>query len=292
VKPWSVLGVLSDYWTQRHGLPPARVVAWTGDNPSSLIGTGVVTTKRRVISLGTSDTVFGLLAEAPAISSHSGHVFGAPTGGYLGLTCFQNGGLARERVRDAFGLDWDGFADALRETRPGNGGRVMLPWFQPEITPPVPRPGVRRYGLDPDDARANVRAVIEAQMLALARHGGWMNGPVQAIHATGGGAASNQILQVMADVHDADVHPVEAGASAALGAALRAFHGDLMASGTPSAWEEVIAGLAEPAADAVVRPDPDTVRVYRALAEAHAACEAHALGNGADPTPLLERFRT
>ena len=32
----------------------------------------------------------------------------------MALTCFANGSLARERVRDSHGLDWDGFAAALR----------------------------------------------------------------------------------------------------------------------------------------------------------------------------------
>ena len=77
----------------------------------------------------------------------TGHVFGAPTGDYMGLTCFKNGSLARERIRDAFGLSWDSFSEALRRTPPGNGGRILLPWFEPEITPPVPTPGVHRYGL-------------------------------------------------------------------------------------------------------------------------------------------------
>jgi xylulokinase len=291
VEPWSVIGRLSGYWTGRYGLPPAKVVAWTGDNPSSLIGAGVVTPARRVISLGTSDTVFGLIAEPRVDPSGSSHVFGAPTGAYMTLTCFQNGGLARERVRDACGLSWDGFSRILRDTPPGNGGRLMLPWFDPEITPPVREPGVRRYGLDADDASGNVRGVIEAQMMALALHSAWTETRVEAIHATGGGAGNREILQVMADVHDADVYRLEVGESAALGAALRAYHGDAVDAGRAITWEEVVAGIAEPRPETVVRPDPRAVLVYHALKTAYSACEAHALGAGPDPTPLLERLR-
>ena len=39
---WTIVGPLARYWQDRYGLPPALVVAWTGDNPSSLVGTGVV----------------------------------------------------------------------------------------------------------------------------------------------------------------------------------------------------------------------------------------------------------
>src|SRR5256886_13664849 len=119
----------------------------------------------------------------------------------MALVCFKNGSLARERVRDAYGLEWHGFSRLLRDTPPGNRGAIMLPWFEPEVTPPVLEAGVRRYGLDAGDAAANVRAVIEAQMLATARHAGWMGERVVAIHATGGAAQNRAILQVMADVH-------------------------------------------------------------------------------------------
>ncbi|HEV8263551.1 MAG TPA: FGGY-family carbohydrate kinase [Gemmatimonadales bacterium] len=286
VPPWSVIGRLARYWVERYGLPPADVVAWTGDNPSSLVGVGLVNRGRVAISLGTSDTVFGLM-NAPQIDASGngvGHLFGAPTGDYMALVCFKNGSLARERVRDAYGLDWDGFARALRDTPPGNRGAIMLPWFEAEITPPVLAPGVRRYGLDAADAAANVRAVIEAQMMATARHAGWIGERIVAIHATGGAARNRDILQVMADVHDADVYQLEVGEAAALGAALRAFHGDELARGRPVSWEDVVAGFVEPAAH--LQPDPRNVAIYTELKQVYAACEAHALGRGPAPMSL------
>jgi len=36
----TIIGTLSAYWQRRHGLPPARIAAWSGDNPCSLVGTG------------------------------------------------------------------------------------------------------------------------------------------------------------------------------------------------------------------------------------------------------------
>jgi len=287
---WSVMGRLAPYWTERHGLPAANVIAWTGDNPSSLIGTGLVASDRIAISLGTSDTVFGLMRDARVDLSGASHVFGAPTGDYMALVCFKNGALARERVRDAYDMDWREFSRALRETPPGNRGAIMLPWFEPEITPPVASAGVRRYGLDPADAPANVRALIEAQMLGTARHAGWMGERVRGIHATGGGARNREILQIMADVHDADVYRLEVSDSAALGAALRAFHGDELARGTAIEWTDVVAGFADPVVDSVVRPDPGNVAIYARLRAVHAACEAHALGRGEDPMPLIGQF--
>jgi xylulokinase len=265
----AVVGTLSDYWRTRYGLPPANVIAWSGDNPCSLVGTGLVREGRIAVSLGTSDTVFGLMREPRVDHTGTGHVFGAPTGDYMGLTCFKNGSLARERIRD----------------------RVMLPWFEPEITPSVLTPGVHRYGFGPDDADANVRAVIEGQQMALALHSRWMNVTVDSIHATGGAAANRDILQVMADVFGADVYQLQVGNSAALGAALRAFHGGLAAEGVAMPWDEVVKDFAEPLAASRLPPDSSRHAVYRDLIDVYAACEAHALGRGPDPAARLDVFR-
>ncbi|MFH7813362.1 hypothetical protein ACH0C8_15735, partial [Acetobacter lovaniensis] len=89
----TVIGTLSPYWQTRYGLPPAKVVTWSGDNPCSLVGVGLVREGRLAISLGTSDTVFGLMREPRVDATGTGHVFGAPTGDYMGLTCFKNGSL-------------------------------------------------------------------------------------------------------------------------------------------------------------------------------------------------------
>src|SRR4029453_2464174 len=62
-KASAVVGSLSRYWQGRYGFPPAHIVAWAGDNPGSLVGVGLVREGRLAISLGTSDTVFGLMRE-------------------------------------------------------------------------------------------------------------------------------------------------------------------------------------------------------------------------------------
>lgn len=289
VEPWTSVGTLAPYWQTRYGFPPAQVIAWTGDNPSSLIGVGLFREGRLAISLGTSDTVFGPMAEPRVDDSGTGHVFGAPTGAYMGLTCFQNGSLARDRVRTSHRLTWPEFSQALARTPAGNGGRITLPWFAPEITPPVSGPAARRYG-PPGDAAADVRAVVEAQQLSMALHSRWMTSQVDVIHATGGAAVNREILQVMADVFGASVFRLPVGNSAALGAALRAAHAHMFASRPSTGWGDVIAGFAEPIAASRVNADPERHALYREMMTVYAACEAHALGRGPDPGGLIERF--
>jgi xylulokinase len=268
----TIVGQLAPYWQQRFGLPPAKVVAWSGDNPCSLVGTGLIREGQIAVSLGTSDTLFGPMREPRVDPTGTGHVFGAPIGQYMGLTCFLNGSLARERVRDDHALDWDGFSAALRATEPGNDGALMFPWFDREITPDVRTPGVRRVDLDVDDAARNVRAVVEAQMMALANHSRWMGVEVDVIHATGGAAINTDILQVMADVFGAEVRRFEVGNSACLGAALRACHADA-ADGREPSWEEVVRGVAEPVAGSAILPEPASVETYARLRRRYAKLE-------------------
>jgi xylulokinase len=268
-----IIGTLNAACQQRFGLPPARVVAWSGDNPCSLVGTGLLREGDLAVSLGTSDTIFGPMRTPRVSRDGTGHVFVSALGEYMGITVFRNGSLARERVRDAFGLTWDAFSTALRQTPPGNGGAMMLPWFEPEITPVVTRPQVVRIGLDGAGPAEHARAIVEAQMMALWRHSAWMGVRPVVIHATGGAAASREILRVMADVFDAEVYRLEVTDSAALGAAIRAWQAD-----TGLDWAAVLPDFTSPPADSRVRPDPEHVQTYRALQTRYIAMETQALG--------------
>jgi xylulokinase len=288
---WTVVGTLDRFWQSRVNVPAARAVVWSGDNPCSLIGTGLVREGRVAISLGTSDTIFGLVISPRIDPTGTGHLFGAPTGDFMTMTVFRNGSLARERVRNLFGMTWEAFSSALESTPPGNGGRILLPWFEPEITPFVPSRGERRYGVEAHDGATYVRAVIEAQMMALALHSRWMGVTIDSIYATGGASANRAILQVMADVFGADVYRQGVTNSAALGAALRAFHADARADGQELSWDEVVDGFTEPDADTRVSPVAARHAMYQELMRAYEACEAHALRGGPDPAPLVETFR-
>ena len=289
VDPWTCIGVLAPYWQIRCGFPAASVIAWTGDNPSSLVGVGLARDGQVAISLGTSDTVFGPMSEARVNDSGTGHVFGAPTGAYMALTCFQNGSLARERVRTDQGMSWAEFSQALASTPPGNGGHMMLPWFAPEITPPIAAPSIHRYG-PAGGGGSDVRAVVEAQMMSMAFHTRWMTDRIDVIHATGGAAVNREILQVMADVFGARVLRLTVGNSAALGAALRAAHGHRRTCEPRTEWADVLAGVAEPLAESRVDPDPDRQAMYREMIPLYALCEAHARGRAGDPQELIEQF--
>jgi xylulokinase len=154
----------------------------------------------------------------------------------------------------------------------------MLPWFEPEITPPVHVPGIRRRKLNPEDAAASVRALVEGQMMAMALHSRWMGRSPNIIHATGGASANREILQVMADVFDATVVELPSRNSAALGAALRACHADAVADGLNPAWEDIVHGFTDPVVDRRIGPVAANVTTYRHTIARYEEFEREVLG--------------
>jgi len=269
-EPWEIAGKLSAYWQKRYALPAAAIVSWTGDNPSSLIGTGIIREGVLAVSLGTSDTAF-TCTTAPAAGSS--HVFRSPSGDFMNLICFRNGSLARDWVRQEYRLTWDDVA-AILDASPGNHGLIMLPWLETEITPHIASPGLRRFGFDRHDRDANIRGLIEGQMMAIANHAASVSRiPIDRIIATGGAAVNRAILQVMSNVFGVDVYRLDVENSAALGAALRAYHADRLAAGEPLSWQSVVSGFTDPNPGHRVSPNPKYVTRYAALRKEYAFLE-------------------
>jgi xylulokinase len=243
-------GSLSPYFVKfglKSGIP---VAVWTGDNPASLVGTGAFRPGMAVVSLGTSDTFFAVLEPYRTDPEGCGHVFGNPTGGFMCLTCFKNGSLARDRVRQEAQVDWDFFgAAAFAQTPAGNGGQWAIPWFEAEITPPVLTPGLRaNFDFAAAAPATRIRAVVEAQALAIRAHSQWI-GRFDTLRVTGGASRSQGLLQTLADVFQATVETIAVPDSAALGAAMIAAH---VAGGVPYAQ---LATQFAPAS-AQTRPNP------------------------------------
>ena len=260
------VGVVADYFVHKYGFAPETpVVAFTGDNPSSLIGMGAGAPGTAVVSLGTSDTMFAAMAAPHTDPKGYGNVFGNPAGGFMALCCFANGSLAREEIAKRFGLGWDQFARAiLEQTQPGNGGDLLLPYFVPEITPRLAAPAPRWFG-SPDfvagkSPAAAARAVVEAQALSMRLHSAFIGQPPERILVTGGASKNAGILRVLADVFQAEIVPLRVGNSSALGGALRAAQA---VEGRP--WEVLYTRFAAPDLDRRVKPDPGSKVTYEGL---------------------------
>ena len=259
-----VSGGLSSYFA-KYGLTPGIPVAtWTGDNPASLVGSGAFSHDTAVVSLGTSDTFFASIDPYRVDPAGFGHVFGLPSGGFMCLICFKNGSLARDRVRAEAGVDWKYFGgEAFEKTEPGNQQRWALPWFEPEITPLVPKAGLRaNFDFASAPSEVQIRAIVEAQVLSLRRHSQWI-GDFKTIRVTGGGSQSAGILQTLADVFNAKVETISTADSATLGSAM------IAANTAGGISYQALAAAFSPATQTIL-PRPEAAQVY---AESLAAFE-------------------
>lgn len=220
----TVCGKISSYFVEKYGFNKnCQTILWSGDNPCSLVGMGAASPGEVVISLGTSDTLFAAMDEPLSDPKGYGHVFGNPLGGYMSLICFKNGSLAREAIKDAFGLDWSAFEiQALARTEPGNDGLMMLPFYEPEITPTADTNGPVYSDEREISAEAAARAVLEGQFLNMRTHAAWMGLAPKRISLTGGASQNDGIAQIVADIFGLPVDRLNVPGSAAVGAAIRA----------------------------------------------------------------------
>ena len=209
----------------KYGLRPGiPVVPFTGDNPASLVGCFAEKPGTAVISLGTSDVFFAAMDSFHTDPDGYGHVFGSPMGGFMSLSCFKNGSLARDRVRRELGVDWEFFDEGAWqgevEKRGGGGQRnLAYPYFEAEITPKHDATGIEaNFDWATADAATKVRAVVEGQIANMYERTRWL-GDFGEIKVTGGASRSKGIRGVIADIFKAKVTVLDVADSAAVGGA-------------------------------------------------------------------------
>lgn len=289
--PSTIIGKLSSYFVEKFDFnPEAKLIVWSGDNPNSLIGVGLIEKGKVAISLGTSDTYFGYLQDLYLDYKGEGHVFCAPTGDYMSLICYKNGSLARERIKDKFNLNWDNFSEILNKSQPGNNGKVMLPYFFPEIVPQVLKPYVYRFGFDEHDIEGNVRGIIEAQFLSMRLHSEWIGEKPEEIYATGSASSNKDILQVLANIFNTKVRMFEMVDSAALGAAFRAAKSYYNSENKMISWNEIINKFMHIHKSIVVKPDKKYKELYDDMLGLYMKYENFVLKNKENPESARLEF--
>ncbi|XP_020281760.1 xylulose kinase [Pseudomyrmex gracilis] len=262
------IGCISAYFAERFGFnEKCRIIAFTGDNPSSLVGMRL---KEGDIacSLGTSDTLILWLNEPKTITD--GHVLCNPVNdqAYMALLGFKNGSLTRERIRnEAAQGSWQIFNELLESTPRGNFGNFALYFDMQEILPFVV--GDYRYNKANDEIsrysskEVEVRALVEGQFVAkraYAEDFGFVIGSDTRIIATGGASINKAILQVLSDVFNSPVYVLEAANSAMMGAAYHAKHGLLRNN---CSFDEITRCL--PELTLVCQPYDDAESIYKPM---------------------------
>ncbi|XP_033226806.1 xylulose kinase [Belonocnema kinseyi] len=268
VSSTSDIGPVSTYFVERFGFDEkCRVIAFTGDNPSSLAGMRL---KEGDVacSLGTSDTLFLWLNEPKTVTE--GHILCNPLDdkAYMTLLCFKNGSLTRKRICESAAQDsWPIFNELLESTPRGNFGNLGLYFDAKEILPVLigdykfnkANEKISRY----NSKEVEVRALIEGQFIARRAHAedfGFSIGPKTRIIATGGSSVNKAMLQVLADVFNSPVYISELTNSAMMGAAYRAKFALLK---NESTYEDILKSLPEPTI--VCEPYDDADTIYKPM---------------------------
>ncbi|RAL59744.1 hypothetical protein DID88_000374 [Monilinia fructigena] len=117
------MGSISSYFTSRYKFPAdCAIVPFTGDNPATILALPL-RPMDAIVSLGTSTTF--LMSTPNYVPDPAYHFFNHPTtaGLYMFMLCYKNGGLAREKIRDALPVSttsdpWSNFNKAATETPP------------------------------------------------------------------------------------------------------------------------------------------------------------------------------
>lgn len=221
------MGPVSSYFTRRYGFSPdCAVVPFTGDNPASILALPLRPLDA-MVSLGTSTTF--LMSTPKYVPDPAYHFFNHPTtaGLYMFMLCYKNGGLARERIRDALPHSsssdaWESFnthalsTPPLNQPTPADPANLGLFFPLPEIVPNV-RAGTWRYTYRPGDGlreaqpwsrEADARAIVESQILSLRLrsqklvHSPSAEYPPQPrrIYLVGGGSLNPAIARIVGDV--------------------------------------------------------------------------------------------
>lgn len=182
------LGPISSYFVKKYGFSlEAQIYSFTGDNLATIISLPLQQNDI-LISLGTSTTV--LLVTEQYNPSSQYHLFKHPTlkNAYMGMICYCNGALAREKVRNQLNEkynvekdSWDKFNEILDATH-GFDRRLGIYFPLGEIVPNASaqfkRCKLEENGevkqVDQWDVENDVSSIVESQTISCRMRAGPM----------------------------------------------------------------------------------------------------------------------
>ncbi len=283
------IGQISRILAEKYGFSPnCTIDAGSGDNMYGAIGTGNVRPGIVSVSLGTSGTAFSFMEEP--FTDPTGEIasYCDSTGHYLPLLCVSNLANGYNQILTQYGLTHDGFNQIVRETKPGNAGKLLIPWYSGERTPDLPHAAPVYFGFGLEDFTREIlcRAVLEGHILSLYDGFRRMSLDTSEIRVTGGLSRSEAWCQTIANVFEAETVPVE-GEGAALGAALHAAWVWLKENGRSHSIQDVVAPFVVLDEKRRKKPETEYIPVYQAMKQLFQALSLRLRGQkGDDPFSL------
>ncbi|MCI0515616.1 hypothetical protein L0128_20570 [candidate division KSB1 bacterium] len=285
------IGNISPELAEKYGFnPKCRIDAGSGDNMYSAIGTGNISAGIVTMSLGTSGTIYSFMESVFIDSTGEIAAFRDSTGYYLALLCVSNMANGYNEILQKFNLTHDQFNALIARTKPGNNGRLLIPWYMGERTPDLPLAAPLYFGFGLNDFTAEIlaRAVLEGHVLNLYDGFRRMSVTPKEIRLTGGLARSPVWQQMIADIFEADTIPVE-GEGAALGAALHAAWAYLRENAQNRPLREIIHPFIKMRRDERKNPIPENVEIYRQMKLVFGALSARLRGIETTDDPFVLR---
>ena len=268
IAPGGAAGTVSQAAAEEYGIPQgALVAAGGGDNMMGAIGTGAVRDGFLAMSLGTSGTLFGF-SQKPVIDP-TGNLaaFCSSSGGWLPLLCTMNCTVASEEFREIFTLDVNALNAEAAKAPIGAEGITVLPFFNGERTPNLPRGRASLNGITAANfKRENIlRAAMESAIFGM-RIGlegfNKLGFTAKEIRLTGGGSRSPLWQGIAANVMNLPVRVPASSEAAALGGAVQALWALEQAGGKGKTIETLAEEHIALEGGAVVKPDAKSVKAY------------------------------
>jgi xylulokinase len=202
----------------------AKVACGTGDNMAAALGLGLQPGVA-VLSLGTSGTAYAVSDEATADSSGAVAGFADATGKYLPLACTLNATKVTDAVARLLGVGHEEFDQLALAAAAGAGGAILLPYFDGERTPNLPKATGLLTGIRSDIsreqlARAAVEGVVCGLLDALDALGAVTQ--VSSVRLVGGGARSAAYREIVSELCELPVMLADADEAVATGACVQA----------------------------------------------------------------------
>lgn len=250
------------------------VSAGGGDNMMGAIGTGNTRPGIVTASFGTSGTIYAYGTKPVVDPNGEIAAFCSSTGGWLPLLCTMNVTLVTELFRNLFNWDHAALEQAVAAAPAGAGGLSLLPYFDGERTPNLPKgtgvlSGLNRHTLTPGTlARAAMEGVTMNLNYGLRRLTTLGIKPRE-IRVTGGGARSAVWRQMMADIFGVPVVAMVEDEGAALGGALQAAWCVALGEGRRAKLIDFTTGVVALNESTRCRPDPKRKSLYRELQQKH-----------------------
>ncbi|MDG0793912.1 FGGY family carbohydrate kinase [Cohnella ginsengisoli] len=269
VRPWDIVGGLTDTYAAMAGLLPGTpIAAGLGDTAAATLGAGIARPGLLFDVAGTASVLSCCTAEYRPDTEGKTLIYArsALPDLWTPLAYINGGGQCLAWYKRLTGLDYDELNALAEAVDPGCGGLTFIPHFGGRVCPNTPALRGSWSGLAWSHERgALFRAILESVAYEYKHYLGTLGRLVgqaayEAVHVAGGGARSALFNRIKADALGIPYRPLQAEDTALMGAALVAGHGVGLFP-DPAASAERFAAPGE-----AIQPDADRHRQYAAAA--------------------------